>query len=235
MLVVEDRGHTHMEPQIGGKIGGKDERIMSIQEQQHWEHVHRTKDERSVSWFQEAPSLSLELVGNARLAPGSSIVDIGGGTSPLADALLKAGYRVTVLDISEAALSVAKSRLADQASKVTWVAADVRAWEPAAAAYDLWHDRAAFHFLTAPGDRAAYIARLKTALRAGGTVIIATFALDGPEKCSGLPVMRYSGESLAQTLGADFEWIETRAHDHTTPSGAVQKFQFSTFRKRHPA
>jgi 2-polyprenyl-3-methyl-5-hydroxy-6-metoxy-1,4-benzoquinol methylase len=204
---------------------------MSIDEQQHWQNVHRTKDERSASWFQQTPAISLKLIRDSGLAPGSSVIDIGGGTSPLADALLGAGYRVTVLDISEAALSVAKERLAERASDITWIAADVRGWEPSGV-YDLWHDRAAFHFLTEPQDRAAYVERLKLALRPGGTAIIATFALDGPEKCSGLPVVRYSGESLTQTLGPDFERIETRPHDHQTPSGAIQKFRFSRFRKR---
>lgn len=205
---------------------------MSVEAERHWQNVYQTKDERSVSWFQETPGISLDLVRESGLAAGASIVDIGGGASSLADALLEAGYHVTVLDISEAALSVAKSRLAERASNVTWIAADVRTWQPPAAAYDLWHDRAAFHFLTAPDDRAAYIERLTRALRPGGTAIIATFALDGPEKCSGLPVVRYSGESLARTLGPDFETIDTRAHDHRTPSGAMQKFQFSRFRKR---
>lgn len=205
---------------------------MSVDAHRHWQNIYQTKDERSVSWFQQKPSISLDLIRDSRLAPGASVIDVGGGTSSLADALLEAGYSVTVLDISEAALSVAKSRLADRASEVTWIATDVRTWEPAAATYDLWHDRAAFHFLTAPEDRAAYIARLKQALRRGGSAIIGTFALDGPEKCSGLPVSRYSGESLAQTLGPDFEKIETRADDHQTPSGATQKFQFSRFRKR---
>jgi SAM-dependent methyltransferase len=198
---------------------------------QHWETVHRTRDERSVSWFQQSPDLSLQFIRSSDLAPGASIVDIGGGTSTLVDALLAAGYRASVLDISEAALSVARRRLGDRAAQVTWIAADVRTWEPAAAVYDLWHDRAAFHFLTAAEDRAAYIRRLTTALRPGGTAIIATFALDGPETCSGLPVMRYSGESLAETLGPDFERIETQPQDHRTPSGAIQKFQFSRFRK----
>lgn len=204
---------------------------MSVDAHRHWQNVYQTKDERSVSWFQQKPGISLELIRDSRLVPGASVIDIGGGTSSLADALLDAGYNVTVLDISEAALAIAKSRLADRASGVTWIATDVRTWEPAAATYDLWHDRAAFHFLTAPEDRAAYVARLKQALRPGGCAIIGTFALDGPEKCSGLSVSRYSGESLAQTLGPDFEKIETRAHDHQTPSGVTQKFQFSRFRK----
>lgn len=205
---------------------------MSAEAHRHWQNVYQTKDERSVSWFQRTPDMSLDFIKESRPANGASIIDIGGGTSSLADALLSAGYRVTVLDISEAALSVARSRLADRASEITWIAADVRTWEPTAAAYDLWHDRAAFHFLTAPEDRTAYIARMKQALRTGGIAIIATFALDGPEKCSGLPVTRYSGETLAQTLGPGFELIETRAHDHLTPSGATQRFQFSRFRKR---
>lgn len=205
---------------------------MSVDAHRHWEEVYRTRDEQSVSWFQQTPAMSLDLIKESRLPDGASVIDIGGGTSSLAEALLAAGYRVTVLDISEAALSVARSRLADRASEIAWIANDVTTWELAGTAYDLWHDRATFHFLTMPEDRAAYIARMKQALRPGGIAIIATFALDGPEKCSGLPVARYSGETLAQTLGPDFEKIETRIHDHQTPSGAAQRFQFSRFRKR---
>jgi trans-aconitate methyltransferase len=143
---------------------------------------------------------------------------------------LKDVRSLTVLDVSAAALATARSRIGDKAGRVTWITADVTTWEPPRI-YDVWHDRAAFHFLTEPNDQAAYVARLRRALRAGGHAIVATFALDGPERCSDLMVSRYDAKTLAATLGAGFELIDTRRHDHTTPWGAVQKFQFSTFRR----
>jgi trans-aconitate methyltransferase len=163
--------------------------------------------------------------------PGSGIIDIGGGASRLVDCLVFRGYEdVTVLDLSEAALAAARSRLGEIAGRVTWVAADVTIWEPSRT-YDIWHDRAAFHFLTEREDQAAYVARLRRAVRPGGHAIIGTFAPDGPERCSGLLVSRYDATSLAATLGRGFELIDARRHEHVTPWGATQKFQFSTFRR----
>lgn len=159
------------------------------------------------------------------------MIDIGGGTSRLAAALLARGLRdVTVLDLSQAALDAARARLGTGGDGVTWIAADVTRWTPTRR-YDLWHDRAAFHFLVDPADRAAYLVRLDRALVPGGHALIATFALDGPERCSGLPVVRYSPETLAQVLGPRFTPVARRLHDHLTPRGALQKFQFSLFRK----
>jgi ubiquinone/menaquinone biosynthesis C-methylase UbiE len=141
------------------------------------------------------------------------------------------GFRnVTVLDLSEAALEVAKARLGKQAAQVHWVAADATSWEPFEI-YDIWHDRAAFHFLTEEHDLIAYITRLKRAVKAGGHTIIATFALDGPERCSGLLVVRYDAASLGQTLGHGFELVDSRSHIHVTPWGSTQSFQFSVFRR----
>ena len=137
---------------------------------------------------------------------------------------------VTVLDLSEAAIAVAKARLGNRANKVKWVIADVTTWEPQQV-YDLWHDRAALHFLTEKHDRTAYVARLSKAVKPGGHAIIATFAPDGPERCSGLPVVRYDAESLGWVLGDAFELIETRRHQHMTPRGSEQRFQFSVFRR----
>ena len=197
----------------------------------HWENVYASKGEDQVSWFQETPALSLELIGLAGVVPGSAIIDIGGGASRLVDSLIAQGYEdVTVLDLSAAALASAQSRIGDKAKRVTWIAADVTAWEPSRS-YDVWHDRAAFHFLTEPTDQAAYVARLRRALRPGGHAIIGTFAPDGPERCSGLLVSRYDASSLAKTLGSGFEVIDTRRHEHVTPWGATQKFQFTTFRR----
>jgi SAM-dependent methyltransferase len=197
----------------------------------HWENVYSTKGEREVSWYQESPAPSLELIALAGLSADASIIDIGGGASRLVDALVDQNVRrITVLDLSAAALDAARHRLGDKGADVEWVVADVTTWEPSKT-YDLWHDRAAFHFLTDPADQSAYVDRLKKAVKAGGWAIIGTFALDGPEKCSGLPIVRYDAVSLAAILGTDFKLIDTRRHDHTTPWGAMQRFQFSTFRR----
>jgi SAM-dependent methyltransferase len=197
----------------------------------HWEGVYRTKGEREVSWFQETPSVSLELIRSAGATRLSPIVDIGGGASRLVDALVHRGYEaLTVLDLSESALAAAKARLGEAAAGVTWIVADVVGWRPRQR-YDIWHDRAAFHFLTEVADQTAYVACLREALRPGGHAIIATFALDGPERCSGLPVVRYDAASLGEVLGGAFSLVETRRHDHHTPMGSTQRFQFSVFRR----
>lgn len=197
----------------------------------HWENVYATKGETEVSWFQDSPAISLELIKAANPAPTAAIIDIGGGASRLVDALLREGYRsLAVLDLSANALEAARARLGPAASNVDWIVSDVTTWQPTRS-YDVWHDRAAFHFLTEPRDRAAYVERLQSAVRPGGQIIIGTFALDGPEKCSGLPVQRYDGKSLAAELGAAFELIETRGEIHATPWKSTQAFQFSRFRK----
>lgn len=199
--------------------------------QTHWQKVYTTKGEREVSWFQESPAVSLELLAKVGAVPNSAIVDIGGGASRLVDHLIERGFGdVTVLDLSEAALDAAKARLGDRAALVHWVVADVTTWEPAKA-YDIWHDRAAFHFLTDEHDRAAYVTRLVRGLGVGGHAIIATFAPDGPDRCSGLPVMRYDAASLAQILGGAFALVHTLRHEHATPWGSQQMFQFSVFRR----
>ncbi len=174
---------------------------------------------------------SLDLIKLTALSARAEIIDIGGGASRLVDHLLRANFvGLTVLDLSSAALDAAKQRLGEDAARVNWVVADVTTWQPSQS-YDLWHDRAAFHFLTDPADRSAYVDRLKTAVKPSGFIIIATFAPDGPERCSGLPIVRYDATSLAATLGSEFELIDTRRHGHTTPWGAMQQFQFSTFRR----
>src|SRR5262249_32045732 len=200
--------------------------------QSHWENVYATRGEREVSWFQERPELSLELIRAAGATATSAIIDVGGGASRLVDALIEDGFdAVTVLDISAAALATAKRRLGDAAARVKWIVADVTTWEPAAR-YDMWHDRAVLHFLTEAADRAAYVKRLTKALRPGGHAIISSFALDGPERCSGLPVVRYDASKLAGLLGDAFALIDTQAHAHQTPMGGVQRFQFSVFQRR---
>ena len=199
--------------------------------QPHWENIYRTKGERDVSWFEESPAISLDLIHAAGIKTDASIIDIGGGASRLVDALLDEGFEaITVLDLSNEALARSKARLGARSAKVRWVVADVTAWEPSQT-YDVWHDRAAFHFLTDQTDRAAYAERVLRAVRPGGHVIIGTFALDGPERCSGLPVVRHDAASLAQMLGPSFELIESRKHVHQTPKGSVQRFQLSRFRR----
>jgi len=197
----------------------------------HWENVYTTKSEKEVSWFQENPAPSLELIALAGLHADARIIDIGGGASRLVDALVgqKIG-QVTVLDLSAAALDAAKKRLGDRGAAVEWVIADATTWEPSQA-YDLWYDRATFHFLTNASDRSAYVRNLQKAVRSGGHVIMGTFALEGPERCSGLSVMRYDAGMLGAILGTDFRLIDSRRHDHATPWGVVQRFQFSTFRR----
>lgn len=151
----------------------------------HWDTVYTTKGENEVSWFQENPAPSLELIDLARPTPESAIIDIGGGASRLVDSLVARGFnRVTVLDISEAALEAAKARLGERASLVQWIVADVTKWYPTQT-FEVWHDRAAFHFLTDPVDRSAYVTRMKQAIKPGGYVIIGTFAIDGPENAAG--------------------------------------------------
>src|ERR1700736_3223119 len=201
----------------------------------HWENVYTSKGESEVSWFQASPAPSLDLIQLAKPPPDAAIVDIGGGASRLVDQLLADGFKnVAVLDISEAALEAAKARLGDKAAQVQWVVADVTKWHPTQR-FDIWHDRAAFHFLTTEMDRAAYVERLRQALRPGGHVIIGTFALDGLEKCSGLAVNRYDAASLGKVLGADFQLVHARSHEHATPWAAIQRFQFSVFRRVAPA
>lgn len=197
----------------------------------HWEGVYNSKGEREVSWFQESPEPSIELIGPVGAKPDAAIIDIGGGASRLVDALLVHGFEnLTVLDLSEAALDKARSRLGSDARKVRWIVADVTSWNPDAK-YDVWHDRAAFHFLTRREQQQAYVGRLKEALKPGGHAIFGTFALDGPEKCSGLPVARQSPETMVALLGPDFHLVDARRHEHVTPWRSVQKFQFSTFRR----
>jgi len=207
--------------------------MMEASPTDHWEAVYATtRDETDVSWFQDNPVPSLELIEQARPNHDAAIIDIGGGASRLAGVLLERGFRhVAVLDISAAALDLAALRLGRRASEVQWIVDDVTKWEPAQR-FDIWHDRGAFHFLIEAADRAAYLARLKQALRPRGCAIIATFATDGPETCSGLPVRRYDAAGLASELGEEFTLLDSRPHDHATPKNAKQRFQFAMFRRR---
>lgn len=204
---------------------------MTSERSTHWNGVYASRAEAEVSWFQETPAPSLELLDLAGVTPESAVVDIGGGLSRLVDELAARGFRdLTVLDISGSALASARARLGKAGDRVAWIESDIVSWTPQRQ-YDVWHDRAAFHFLTDRADQAAYVERLKAALRPGGHAIIGTFAPDGPEKCSGLPVARHDADSLAAILGAEFSLVHTRRHAHVTPAGATQNFQFSVFRR----
>jgi hypothetical protein len=197
--------------------------------QAHWDDAYTSKGETKVSWYQLKPSRSIELIKATGLR---SVIDVGGGASSLVDALLADGYSdLTVLDISEVALGRSKARLGSQADKVAWIVADITEWQPQRT-WDVWHDRAVFHFLTDGVSQDAYIAALKKSTEVGSVVIMATFALTGPEKCSGLAVQRYSPATLAARLGRDFHLYAEAAETHPTPFGTTQEFSYAAFRRR---
>ena len=195
----------------------------------HWETVYATKGDGEVSWTEDQPTRSLALIAGVCPPPGR-VIDVGGGTSALGERLLSAGYRVAVLDISEAALARSRERLGPRAEDIQWIAADITA-KPDLGQFDVWHDRAVFHFLTDPADRAAYVSLLRRAVPVGGHAVIATFAPDGPERCSGLEVRRYDGRSLAAELGAGLTLITSTRETHLTPWGKPQSFQYGLFRR----
>jgi hypothetical protein len=200
------------------------------EQRRHWDDVYATRAESALSWYQRRSSRSLAYV-TAAATWASPIIDIGGGASTLVDDLLVRGYAsLTVLDISETGLARAKARLGARASAVTWIVADIRRWHPPRL-YEVWHDRAVFHFLTTTDDQDAYIAALRAGTRAGASIIMATFAPDGPDRCSGLPVQRYGSRQLASRLGAPFVLVEDAAETHTTPSGIEQRFCYSILRR----
>ena len=202
-----------------------------IDKPSYWNKVYETKGEADVSWFQSNPEPSLEFI--RRYAPDRSaaIIDIGGGASRLVDYLWVDGFRnLMVLDLSSEAIAIARHRIGNHGDSIKWIVSDATTWHPDDI-YDLWHDRAVFHFLTESDDQSAYILNLKRALKIGGYLVIGTFALDGPEKCSGLPVMRHSSQTLQNLLGSEFELIESRKHDHQTPFQSIQSFQYCVFKR----
>lgn len=200
---------------------------------EHWERVYATKSATSVSWYQSEATQSLELIRHIVSSQETSIIDVGGGASTLVDGLLKSGYRsLTVLDLAREALSVARQRLGQSGDTVNWIEGDITTLTLPEQMYDIWHDRAVFHFLTDPTDRHAYVAQVMRAVKPGGHVIIAAFAPDGPTECSGLPIVRYAPDSLHAELGNAFELVEHDVENHVTPTGRVQHFIYCHCIKR---
>lgn len=204
---------------------------MTKQRRAHWNSVYDTKSAHEVSWYQERPEKSLDLIEGAGIGPADAVIDVGGGASTLVDSLLDRGYRdLTVLDVSASALRQSQERLGTRAAGVTWTVTDVTGFEPRRQ-YRAWHDRAVLHFLTETPDRARYVEVLKSALEPGAYAILATFGPDGPEKCSGLPVRRYTVDMMAELLGPGFALQHSELEEHTTPGGSAQQFLFSTWKK----
>lgn len=202
-----------------------------MQSRTHWEQVYTNKAADEVSWFQPHAKRSLELIGEARLPRDAPIIDVGGGASTLVDDLLAEGYdNLSVLDLSSTALAAARSRLGAGAAHVHWREADILDAGLAPQAYQLWHDRAVFHFLTTTEERRAYVDAVRHAVKPGGFVIIATFADDGPSQCSGLPAMRYSAEALHAEFGEPFQLLRHVRETHRTPGGNEQKFVYCLMR-----
>jgi hypothetical protein len=203
---------------------------MQTQIKNHWEHIYNTKQPNQVSWTQEMPSISINFVKQLQIPKDAAIIDVGGGDSKFVDYLLAKGYtNVSVLDISEAAINRAKARLGDKALNVNWIVSDILAFNPALQ-YDLWHDRAAFHFQTENSSISKYIDIVNKSVT--GKVIIGTFSVDGPTKCSGLEIKQYEEIILKNEFeNAQFKNIECKRDDHITPSGSVQNFIFCAFEK----
>jgi ubiquinone/menaquinone biosynthesis C-methylase UbiE len=198
----------------------------------HWEQIYATKAPMQVSWYQEHPHCSLHFIQRTGIQRTDPIIDVGGGASTFVDDLLAAGFQsVTVLDISAAALQLARQRLGTRADDVTWIEADITRTALPQHTYAVWHDRAVFHFLTLPADRQRYIDTMRHAVMPGGHVIVATFAPDGPHQCSGLDVVRYSPESLHRAFGRGFERVDSVSETHHTPWGTEQKFMYCYCRR----
>ncbi len=207
-----------------------------MQTKAHWERVYASRSPAEVSWFQPHAERSVRLIREAGVPTEAAIIDVGGGASTLVDDLLAAGYgNVTVLDLSAHALAAARARLGARAREVRWIEANVLEAALPRHGYDVWHDRAVFHFLTDPADRHTYVRQVLHAVRPGGLVIVATFAPDGPERCSGLPVMRYDPQGLHAEFGAPFSLLRHEREAHHTPAGKVQQFIYCLCRKVNDA
>jgi len=197
----------------------------------HWGNVYQDKSPLEVSWYQKEPKLSLELIRFSNVASNDAIIDVGGGTSVLVDYLSKECFTsLTVLDISENAIAIAKKRLGGKAKSIEWIVSDIIKFDTSQK-FSLWHDRALFHFLTNPSDRKKYVKALINAIRPEGHLIIATFAIGGPEKCSGLEIVQYDSEKMSAELGDNFVLVEERKEIHITPANKEQEFIFFLFRR----
>jgi SAM-dependent methyltransferase len=202
----------------------------------HWDKVYTEKSPTEVSWYQEHCALSLGLIERASASRETAIIDVGGGASSLVDDLLDARYEeMTVLDLSGEALQAARERLGDRAGRVSWIEADITEVELPEGQFDVWHDRAVFHFLTEKEDRARYVEAVRRAVRPGGHVIVATFGPEGPHRCSGLPVVRYGPERLHAEFGAPFLLVDHASEEHRTPFGTVQQFIYCFCRLLDPS
>lgn len=201
--------------------------------QDHWDHIYKTKTRDEVSWHREHLDLSLQILDQLGIGNDAAIIDVGCGSSTFIDDLINNGCTdITALDISDNALSGIRERLGERSGLVKWIAADITQAKLPSNSYDLWHDRAIFHFLTEKADRIRYVEQLSRSLRSGGYVVIAAFALDGPKKCSGLDIVQYSPELLSKELGGEFSFIDSLNEDHATPFGTVQKFVYCIFKKK---
>jgi len=193
----------------------------------HWENIYSTKTPDQVSWYRPHLETSMALIKRAAIDRRASIIDVGGGESTLVDDLLEQEFQnITVLDVSQAAIDVNKARLGERAKEVHWIVADITRVDLEAQAYDVWHDRAVFHFLTSPQQRADYVRQVAQSVRSGGYVIVSTFGPDGPTKCSGLDVVRYDADSLHEEFGARFRLVESSKEIHQTPFGTTQQFLY---------
>lgn len=207
--------------------------IRKFDPKQHWEKVYQTKKPTEVSWYQIHPGVSLDLIASTGIDLTRKIIDVGGGASVLADKLLEQGFKdITVLDIASKAIQRAQERLKENAHKIKWIEADITAFEPPEQ-YDVWHDRAVFHFLTNPQDIKKYIRAMEKAVKTGGHVIIGGFSLDGPAKCSGLDVERYDAQKMKKELGGSFTLVKAVDEAHKTPWDKEQKFTYCNFIYNH--
>lgn len=201
--------------------------LTDMDAQTHWEKIYTEKAPDAVSWYRPHLETSLALIGQAAAGRSASVMDVGGGESTLVDDLLGAGYgNVTVLDISQTAIDANRKRLGKASERVRWLVADITKVDLEPSAYDVWHDRAVFHFLTSPRDRLAYVRQVTRAVKSGGNVIVSTFGPEGPTKCSGLGVVRYDAESLHQEFGVRFRLLDSCKEMHRTPFGTVQQFLY---------
>lgn len=230
-IKTSSRGALQATSRAGSGVAGC-MTMSGFDRKKHWEEVYSTRSSHEVSWHQDVPGPSLDLIARAEIPKSAPIIDIGGGASRLADHLLASGFHdISVLDISAIALQEARRRLGRQAAAIQWIEADVTRFEPERR-YALWHDRAAFHFLMDRADRERYVDIMLRSLEEGGQAIIAAFAEDGPGKCSGLDVQRYGRASMQQALGAGMRLVEASSDRHLTPSGVEQLFTFYRFRRR---